>query len=231
MFFQALPVGALAIFKQRLLHRLKELAEEAGQERFVMPVGLILVIDEQNGGDTTAKELVARFGLLDFESLDLIDFYFLGWHRTEKGAPASIAFDLSAFHDFRTALQKKGITKFGGNADLILVDAHYAPGDIRLNFEEAIRIDLSVSSEEKDFTTLGGFLQSLIEAAREVRHDEGLKEDASLVFTISDKLGLAIAKQSLLTVFLEKFGKVIGAKKMATLAVRNLGPSVSLKEL
>jgi hypothetical protein len=245
--YQAWPVDDVAIFKQRLLHRLKELAEESGRSQFVMPVGLVLVIDRTNGGDVTAQELVDRFRLVDMESRNLIDFYFLGWRRTadesDRGAghpeagkqgdatEPAIRFDLKSFEKFRTALKDAGVGQFGGNADLILVDAHYAPDDISLDFQEAIRVDLSLSRAEDDFPTLGSFLQAVIEAAEQVRHDAVLLQDGGLVFAISDKLGLAIAKKSLLDAFLEKFGKILGAKKLAAVAVRRIGPVVPLRQL
>ena len=229
-------VGDVAIFKRRLLHRLKQLAQEFGRSEFVMPVGLVLVIDKHNGGDVTAQELVNRFGVVDMESRNLVDFYFLGWRRTtdeekDRGDEGgAITFDLGSFEKFRTALREAGVGQFGGNADLILVDAHHAPGDVSLNFAQAIRIDLSLSRAENDFPTLGGFLQALIEAAGQVRHDKAL-QGGGLVFAISDQLGLAIAKRSLLDTFLEKFGKVFGAKRMAAVAVRKLGPVVRLRDL
>jgi hypothetical protein len=67
-FEQAFPADTMIRFKQRLLHRLKELAEESGQTDFILPVGLVLVLDKENGGDATAQELTSRFNLLDFES-------------------------------------------------------------------------------------------------------------------------------------------------------------------
>jgi hypothetical protein len=90
---------------------------------------------------------------------------------------------------------------------------------------------LSLSRAEDDFPTLGSFLQAVIEAAEQVRHDAVLLQDGGLVFAISDKLGLAIAKKSLLDAFLEKFGKILGAKKLAAVAVRRIGPVVPLRQL
>lgn len=227
---QAHSVAGVSIFKQRLLHRLKALAAESKQDDFMMPIGLVLAIDKKNGGDVTAQELVSRFGLIDFESRNVIDFYFLGWNSSGSIDLPEISFDLASFNEFRVALRAAGVREFGGNADLILVDAQYASGNVYLHFEEAIRIDLSSSYEEKNFPTLGAFLQSLIEAAQRVNDDKGIQESGESVFSISDKLGLAIARKSLLSFFLEKFGKVIGANKLATVAVRNLGPRVRLRE-
>jgi hypothetical protein len=51
----------------------------AGVKSFVMQVGLFLLIDEENGGDATARELCKRFHLLNSESQNVIDFYFLLW--------------------------------------------------------------------------------------------------------------------------------------------------------
>ena len=226
--YQASPVGAIELLKQRLVHRLKELARESGEPSLVMPVGLVFAIDKEHGGDATAEELVNRFGLLDFESRNVIDFYFLGWHRSEEGDPHKIAFDLAAFEGCRRALRKAGVEQFGGNADLLLVDAVFEQNDVSLRFEEAIRIDLSVSREDKVFPTLGSFLQSIIDAAAEVQRNPG---PHGPVFSLSDKLGLVMAKRSLLDTFLEKFGALIGAKKLAAVAVRNLGPTVQLRDL
>lgn len=228
---QALPVAEVSIFKQRLLHRLKELAAESKQSEFLMPIGLVLAIDKENGGNVTAQELVSRFGLIDFESRNVIDFYFLGWRSSDSDDPHKISFDLASFNEFRVALREAGVSKFGGNADLILVDAQYASGHVSLHFEEAVRIDLASSYEEKDFPTLGAFLQSLVDAAQQVKDDKAIQESGGAVFSISDKLGLAIARKSILSFFLEKFGKVIGGNKLASVAVRNLGPTLSLRKL
>jgi hypothetical protein len=47
---------------------MRELSIESGQRNFVLPVGLCSVIDKENGGDTTAEELVGRFNLLETSS-------------------------------------------------------------------------------------------------------------------------------------------------------------------
>jgi hypothetical protein len=66
--------------------------------RFVMPVGLLFVIDEANGGDITAETLVKRFRLLHAESANIIDFYFLGWKWAEPGhRDKGIQFDAESF--------------------------------------------------------------------------------------------------------------------------------------
>ena len=100
-----------------------------------------------------------------------------------------------------------------------------------LNFEQAIRIDLSSSVSEKEISTLGAFLQSIIETAEEVKSDAKGAYDRGIVFSISDRLGLAIAKTSMLDFVLEKWGKIIGAKKLKRLVVQNLGPMVDLHDL
>jgi hypothetical protein len=222
----ACAISPFAEFPRRLLARMTELSQESGQDEFLMPVGLFLVVDKENGGDATAEELVSRFELLDFESRNVVDFYFLGWTQDPSG---NLKFSLADFRRFRNFLMEKGIKQFGGNADLILVDAHYKESSVNLNFQQAIRIDLSTSVKEGDFFTLGAFLQSIIQAAEEVEVDRQGARDRGLVFSISDRLGLAIAKSSLLDFILEKWGKIIGARKLKQLTVQNLGPSISLQ--
>jgi len=51
------------------------------------------------------------------------------------------------------------------------------------------------------------------------------------VWNISDKLGLATAKQSIIDFILKRWGEVIGAKKLKAIATRNIGPDVNLYDL
>jgi len=204
-----------------------------------MPIGLCLVIDEANGGDVTAQELVKRFDLLHWSSGNIMDFYYFGWQRTyTPGEPLS--FDLRAFHECHKSLQKAGIIDFGGNADLILVDVHYrwslcdnridvTKDSISLDFSQAIHINLSSGVKSGDIPSVGEFLQSVIRAAEQVR--TSLREGGGAVFAMSDSLGLATAKQSVLSFILEKCGAIIGAKKLAALTTRDLGPMINVDDI
>ncbi len=224
--------GAIEEFKLSVVDRLKTRASESGKTDLVLPIGIFLVLDKENGGDVTAQELTSRFRLLGSESRNVIDFYFLGWKmRDPKDAAKGVEFDLEEFESCRTALQKAGVKKFGGNADLILCDARYSGGHITFNFEEALRVDLSTEVANKNLPNLGLFLQSIIEVAEDIRTSSGRGSTGSVVFSISDRLGLAIAQQSLLDFIMEKWGKIIGARSLAAVAVRNLGPKLDLANL
>jgi hypothetical protein len=227
-FLRSFPASTFADFKNRLHHRLKNLADEAGMSSFVMPVGLFLVIDSVNGGDKTAEETVRRFGILDFESKNNVDFYFLGWHRDAKKS-SGIVFDIKKFTQCRDALKTVGIREFGGNADLILVDAVYESGSVILGFDEAIGLDLARAVNKKEILSVGGLLQSIIDAATQLKDDDEARQ--KYAFHISDKLGLAVARQSLLDWFLGRFGKIIGAPQLQAVCVRKLGPPVRLQDL
>src|SRR2546425_785591 len=169
--------------------------------------------------DDTPQELSKRFNLLDFESRNVVDFYFVGWMPSDTG----IAFDLPSFEEFRTVLRRHGVRHFGGNADLLLADARLADGVASIDFSRAIRVDLARAVADGHFATLGGFLQSVIDAAERVKgHSKGTTSSA--VFSISDRLGLAIAGRSILDFIYEKWGKIIGAKQLDAVAVRKLGP-------
>ena len=233
-------------FKHALNHRAYLLAEQMMEETgskahdFVMPIGLFLVIDKKNGGGITGNELIRRFHLLDLESKNAIDFYFLGWRwRNEIDHSKGIRFDLHSFEECRNALRDIGVkTPFGGSADLILVDlryryrngprdadglpAYYGYTELDLNFPEAIQINLATSRDKGEIPPLGDFLQSIIEVAESL-HERG--DNQSPVYSISDKLGIATAKRSFLDFILKKWGGIIGADKLAPLAVRNLGPA------
>jgi hypothetical protein len=220
--------GTLSEFKHILLDRLLALAKEAGSEDVVLPVGLFLILDEATGGDSIAKEIARRFGFLDFESRNVIDFYYLGWRRI-SGKDSEIEFDLDSFELYRTALRRVGVTAFGGNADLILVDARLTGGQPSLDFEHVIHIDLSTAIASRNILGLGAFLQGLIQTAEEIKTTHN--NSNRVVYGISNKLGLAIAKTSILDFVLKKWGSIIGASALAPLAIKNVGPVVDLSIL
>lgn len=258
------PSRSFSDFQDTLSGRMRELFYElvgaSDRERgfafkgdskrhFVMPVGLLFVIDEADGGDITAETLVKRFRLLHAESANIIDFYFLGWKWVKPGdREKGIQFDPQSFEACRVALKKRGVQLFRSDAELILVDAHHwfqasvpgaevgAPKGIRefgisLDFEQAIHINLSGQRESKDLPPVGEFLSSIIQATDELRESRALGDESGVVFSVSDKLGLATAKQSFLDYILQEWGKIIGAKRLANLATRNIGPTVSLEKL
>jgi hypothetical protein len=234
----ALPGGPGGIddFREILSYRMNELYYEeyfqSNQKEFVLPVGLLLVVDEANGGDVTARELFKRFNLLNSESQNIIDFYFLGWDWIDQyDRFRGIKFNLDSFASCRNTLKQIGVNKFGGNADLILVDAHYIPEDITLNFQEAIYVNLSNSIAEKEIISVGEFLQSIINASESIRKSGLSESNNTVVFHISDKLGLATARKSFLDFILNKWGEIIGAKKLQTIAVRSIGPRIKLNSL
>jgi hypothetical protein len=231
----SIPIPRAGEFFDILNARLFELYELAGEEELIMPIGLFMLLDKENGGDATAEEIQRRFKILNFESGNVIDFYFLGWHPTESHLleeSGNIQFSLRAFKEFRTLLRNLGIKKFGGNADLILVDAHIGKNsEPKLNFSKAIYIDLARQMAENNFPTLGGLLQSIIDAADDVRKSQKSAEKRGVVYSISDKLGIAFAKQSILQFFLNKYGKIIGAKRLAAVSIQNLAPDVTWSTL
>ncbi len=223
MFKRAFPSTAVSQFRRIVHERLKHAVRETGRDDVVVPVGLLLLIDRENGGDATADELAKRFNLLDSESRDIIDFHFAGWKRAGK----SIEFSLDAFSQFREALRDAGVQSFGGNADLILVDAAWNGGDVALAFDEAIHVDLAEAVRRQRFPNLGAFLQTMIDTASGVRADA--KSTGSPVDAISDRLSVTLGGRSVLAYFLEKWGAIIGASALASLAVKRVGRRVSLR--
>lgn len=232
-------------FIDTLSRRLSSLSEEIGgkTERradydFIMPIGILLVLDKKNGGDVTATELVRRFHLLHQESDKAIDFYFLGWQwRKISDRSSGIRFDLESFQKCRSALKEIGVKTFGGSTDIILVDVRYryraaiqdpegrpTPfgfSEQDFNFPEAIQINLASSRENQQIPPVGEFLQSIISVAEDLRHE---RSSPNPVCSVSNRLGLATAKSSFLDFVLKKWGKIIGADKLEALAVRNLAP-------
>lgn len=216
-------------FVKRLLLRVTELAEEFDQDTFVVPVALVLVLDAEHGGNITAQELMKRIHLLDLESRNFIDFYFLGWEESDN----DLTFSIKEFVSFVEMLTPHGIV-FGGDADLVLLDAVFTQesASLILDFSKAIHLNLAALISEDKFPTLGKLLQDIVFAAKELRttYAESTGSTVSPVAAISDALGLAIAKESFGEWFLEKLGKIIGASRLNAVATRNLGRPVSIYE-
>jgi hypothetical protein len=225
-FDRAVASGSVNELKQRIADNLRRIASEGVEGDFAIPIALVFVVDKANGGDGIAQEVVQRFRLLDAESRDIIDFHFLGWTMSPDRSPR---FSLDAFNGCRDALRAKGVNGFGGNADLYVLDAWLRGGVVaELDFSDAIHVDLSTAATRKVFPTLGGFLQSLIEAAEAVR---ATAPRDGVSFRISDRLQLASAKQSLLDFFLDTWAKAIGGAKVRDLVTRGVGPKLDLASL
>ncbi|HEX9460583.1 MAG TPA: hypothetical protein VGA84_15645 [Thermoanaerobaculia bacterium] len=225
MYQRAYASTAVGQFKQIVSSRVMRAAETLGRCDVVVPIGLMLLVDKANGGDATADELSKRFDLIDSESRDFIDFHFVGWRRASDTVP--IEFSLDAFAQFREALRKAGVTRFGGNADLILVDAALHAKQVSLDFENAINVDLSDAVRRARFPSLGLFLQTLIDVAESGISDTD--RPGSAVFAISDRLGVTFGSRSLLAYFLDRWGAVIGAGTLASVSIRRIGRRVSLR--
>jgi hypothetical protein len=228
MFERAYGVSAISDFKQRVLDNMLRLERETGMTELAVPVGIFLLLDESNGGNAVGDEIVRRFNLIDAESRKVIDFYFMGWSRS-KSDPAALAFDLNAFQACRQALSKAGVKGFGGYADLLLFDAWMRSGRVSLDFEHALHIDLAEAIASKKILSAGGFLEGLLQAAEDVRNDADAQSSA--VIRISDKLGLAFAKRSILDFVLDKWARIIGGSSLIPLATRRAGPVVDLAKI
>jgi hypothetical protein len=217
--------GTMADFKLRVADNMRRLAKETGDTEFAVPLALVLAIDAATGGDVNAQEIIRRFALIDVESRNIIDFFFLGWSKDAVGA---VTFSLPAFAQVREALREVGVTRFGGNASLYVLDAWWHNGRVTLDFENAIYIDLTVTQKKGNVLSIGEFLQGLIDAAEAVRTEAA---GGSAVLRISDRLGLASAKASFLDYLLNKWGEMIGANKLADVVTRRIGPKVDLAQV
>jgi hypothetical protein len=91
-----------------------------------------------------------------------------------------------------------------------------------------LHIDLSTAIASRNILGLGAFLQGLIQTAEEIKTTHN---NSRVVYGISIKLGLAIAKTSILDFVLKKWGSIIGASALAPLAIKNVGPVVDLSIL
>ncbi|HYD81278.1 MAG TPA: hypothetical protein VEC06_15840 [Paucimonas sp.] len=223
-FERAHATGDVMEFKFRVAHNLQSLSDENGEREFSVPIAILFVIDEQNGGDATAREVIRRFGLLDVESRNVIDFFFLGWRLVNERPQ----FDLAEFNSCRRALRDAGVVRFGGNADLYVLDAWWRNGRVELDFQKAIHVDLAAAAAKRKIDTVGSFLQGLIDVTEAVRSSS---PTGGSVIHISNRLGLAFAKQSFVEFVLNKWGGFVGANRLAEFVTQNVGSTVDLAKI
>jgi hypothetical protein len=227
---EAIAVSSVQLFKLRLLGRMQSLARETGESRFVVPVAFFLLHDEPHGGELGGAELERRFGLKDFELPHLIDLYFFGWSYS-RISPSSggLKFDLRSCEGFRRALRSAGIQGITGQADLVMVDAAYgADGTVRLNFSQAVRLDLAAATAERRVPALGGLLQSLADLIEALKAAPG---EANLPFRVSSPLGIAVGAGSLVNWFLDRWTAQLGIPGFGAAALYGLGKDLSLIDL
>jgi hypothetical protein len=98
-------------------------------------------------------------------------------------------------------------------------------GRTSLDCEHALHIDLAEAIASKKILSAGGFPEGLLQAAEDVRNNAVAQSSA--VIRISDKLGLAFAKRSILDFVLDKWARVIGGSSLTPFATRRGGPVVA----
>jgi hypothetical protein len=236
---QAIAAGSVQLWKLRLLGRMQVLARETGGAGFLLPVAILLLADEANGGPIGAADLRRCFALADFEARDLIDCYFPGWwpapgpaDPVRNATGATLRFDPRSCEGFRQALLAAGIRPPGSKAGLILVDASHMDGSVKLAFPAAIGIDLAAAAlphPPSSVGSVGALLSAMVDTIAAVRSRESL--GPGYAFTLSQQLGLAVAKRSFLEAFLADWSARPGAGQVATHAVTNLGPELRLLDL
>ena len=62
-----------------LVHLVSESLRSIAQSergKIILPVGILLVLGKEHGGDASAKEVIKRFNLLDKRSDKYINFYY-----------------------------------------------------------------------------------------------------------------------------------------------------------
>ncbi|WP_420124906.1 hypothetical protein [Longimicrobium sp.] len=218
---QAFAPGSTAELRCELSMRLRSLQNTRGStDSVTIPIGICLVLASEHGGNTVASELIQRFHLLNLESGDAIDFYYLGWRvETDGKGDQHLQFSLPDYVAAKQLLQSTGVRGFSGNADLILVDASVAPDKpVELKLESAIQIDLTrLIAAEGAVLTLGSFFDMLMESAR------NSPPTSTTVHSLSDRLGMEMGKTAILNVVWKKIGGLIGAERLSQLATRGVG--------
>jgi hypothetical protein len=230
VFFDGKSVIRPESFLADIARKLHVIARKSGaSDSWFTAVGLFLVIAEHHGGDASAVDAVQRLHQLRSESISAIDFHCPGW-ISDHGDQGALKFDLEEFTRWRQLFMEFGLKEFGGVADLILVDAEHADNRFWLNFDQAVRINLTRATGSDGFPTLEAFYKHLMHLAQRLAEVVN-RADKTASICFSSQLALAYAGKSFVGFILKQLAGQIGADALAKMSAMGIGRRADLLEL
>lgn len=152
------------------------------------PVALFFVRGDRGGkGKTMAEECIASFNYWDLDSGNNIDILFPGW---KKSSP-NIEFDTYSFYQFKKEIESISKWRFGGEAEILLINFDYSPfaREGKFKFNESISLPIEEMIRKGISSSVDALLHEVISASKEIKNGS--------VWEISDTLGYQKARRSL----------------------------------
>lgn len=192
-------------------------------------VRMVGVVFARPNSPLTKAEIVPQINDWHYRSGEHIDFIFAGYTAThphiagyiEVAIPGSEAWFYSAerFDAFRKEFESRTTWKYGGSAELLLLNAHfhYPSQQARLDFSSMVCCQLDLMKTDQAIQSVERFFESVFRFAESA-------DDTDPTWSFSDRQGLGIADSALKHVVLSLLPRGLDAeyKKAKHFAVRDV---------
>jgi hypothetical protein len=135
----------------------------------------------------TKEEILSGIDYFNYRSGKTIDFFCVGYHPHISGSNYPVittvnnlqwSFDPKIFNDLRQHFEKTTNWKYSGSVELILFNSYFdQPGyNVKLDFSDALAIDLKKAQEDKLITSVGEVFEKIFTIAESIKTDNPSRE-------------------------------------------------------
>jgi len=216
---------------ENVLRRVGDQLEQLPADRKVKMIGIIFCRPQLT---MTKQELLPHLKYYHLRSDKFIDFFFVGFlppkwteifdnrssmYEVEGPDDSTWLFDEQNFNKWRETIEANSDWKYSGGNDLLLVNVRPGPGycEAQLDLRSAICITLESVKNNENIPEISMLFESIFRYAEN-------PDPTDPVFGFSDKMGAAIGKQALKSLFVSILPKPLqtNAKAAFSYAVRNI---------
>lgn len=149
----------------------------------------------------TKEEILSSKDYFNIRSGKAIDLFCIGY------TPDQWTFDPKTFNDLRQHFEKTTTWKYSGSVELVLFNTYYDQKEatVKLDFSDALAIDLKKAREEKLITGVGEIFEKIFTIAESISTDNPTRE-------MSLKLIGDTGKKSILNILFNLLPKYIQAE-------------------
>ena len=133
----------------------------------------------------TKEEILSGIDYFNNRSSNIIDFFCVGYQPiiSDNNIPvvATVdridwSFNSQVFDNLRRQLQLKTKWKYSGSVELLLFNSYLHKGKIKIDFSDAICIDLKKSKNDKHITSVGELFETIFIISESLKSDNPSRE-------------------------------------------------------
>ena len=196
--------------KQRIEHQLRPVLDPLGKQR-----RLVGVLVAHNANKLVADELLPKLDYWHLRSGDSLDLFCCGFG--DRHHP----FDAAIFVEHINWLERVFAWRYGGNTELLLLNARLDPGQqtVVLEADRAIAVDFEAAITAGALISVGQFMEQLFASAK-------TSPLVDPTWDFSDSKGKEYAKSALWNWFFTLVPEAVrdDAKRAKLFAVRSIAP-------